>query len=90
MKKKRGRKGKKKRGHKQEWGEMKYRNRNSVTSYHKAKIGRKEDREEERKRGRKEGRKDRRKKEGKKLTDKHVSEAEDKDKQQHRQTEKWI
>ena len=70
--------------------EMKYRNRNSVTSYHKAKIGRKEDREEERKRGRKEGRKDRRKKEGKKLTDKHVSEAEDKDKQQHRQTKKWI
>ena len=59
---------------------MKYRNRNSVTSYHKAKIGRKEEREEERK--------DRRKKEGKKLTDKHVSEAEDKDKQQHRQTEK--
>ena len=54
--------------------EMKYRNRNSVTSYHKAKIGRKEDREEERKR----------------LTDKHVNKATDKDTQQHRQTEKWI
>ena len=53
---------------------MKYRNRKSVTTYHKAKIGRKKDREEERKR----------------LTDKHVNKATDKDTQQHRQTEKWI